>query len=147
MPAQRGNVLIGPSPCFPPQAVDHRRLKKALELEIVHEVLGVLGRGVAGTALALAEEDLLSAELRRGWPCPDRAFRARRASGAGGNSQHLLERLGHDVDLMARARRTFMPFFAAITSRHPVEIGAPLLEFGEILDGLSAQAASQTAAE
>src|ERR1700746_2437442 len=57
--------LDRPIPCFP-QAVDHRRLEKALELEIVHEVVGVVGRGVAGTALALAEEDLLPAQLGGG---------------------------------------------------------------------------------
>src|SRR5882762_7001886 len=49
-------------PCFP-QTVDHGRLEKALDLEIVHQVIGVVRRGVAGTALALAEEDLLSAQL------------------------------------------------------------------------------------
>src|SRR5258708_15990243 len=49
-------------PCFP-QAVDHRRLEKSLDLEIVHQVIGVVGRGVAGTAMGLAPEDLLSAQL------------------------------------------------------------------------------------
>jgi hypothetical protein len=54
--------LDRPIPCLP-QAVDHGRLEKALDLEIVHQVIGVVGRGVAGTALALAEENLLPAQL------------------------------------------------------------------------------------
>src|SRR5882672_2415829 len=45
------------------QAVDHHRLEEALSLEIVHQVIGVIGRGVAGTASALAEEYLLAAQL------------------------------------------------------------------------------------
>jgi len=44
-------------------AVDHLRLEEALGLEIVHQVVGVIGGGVASTALALAEEDLLAAQL------------------------------------------------------------------------------------
>src|SRR6202045_2277116 len=45
------------------QAVDHLRLEEALGLEIVHQVIGVIGRGVAGIAAALAEEYLLAAQL------------------------------------------------------------------------------------
>src|SRR6266481_6822010 len=44
-------------------AVDHFRLEEALGLEIMHQVVGVIGRGVAGTAPALAEEDLLAAQF------------------------------------------------------------------------------------
>src|ERR1700676_3378439 len=43
------------------QAVDNLWLEEALGLEIVHQVVGVIGRGVAGSAPALAEEDLLAA--------------------------------------------------------------------------------------
>src|SRR6202040_368922 len=46
------------------QAVDHLRLEEALGLEIVHQVVGVIGRSVAGTAPALAEEDLLARPVR-----------------------------------------------------------------------------------
>src|SRR5258706_3923324 len=45
------------------QAVDHLRLEEALGFEIVHQVVGVIGRGVAGTAPALAEEYLLAAQF------------------------------------------------------------------------------------
>src|SRR6202158_5182660 len=45
-------------------AVNHLRLEEALGLEIVHQVVGVVGRGMAGLATALAEEDLLAAQLR-----------------------------------------------------------------------------------
>src|SRR6202140_798379 len=45
------------------QAVDHLRLEEALGLEIVHQVVRVIGRGVAGTAPALAEEYLLAAQF------------------------------------------------------------------------------------
>src|ERR1700720_429173 len=44
-------------------AVDHLRLEEALGLEIVHQVVGVIGRGVAGPAPAFAEEDLLAAQF------------------------------------------------------------------------------------
>src|SRR5450759_226370 len=43
------------------QAVDHLRLEEALGLEVVHQVVGVIGRGVAGIAPALANEYLLAA--------------------------------------------------------------------------------------
>src|SRR6266403_3211833 len=46
--------------------VDRHRLEEALGLEIVHQVVGVVGRGVARAALALAEEDLLAAQLGGG---------------------------------------------------------------------------------
>src|SRR5258706_15910438 len=46
--------------------VDRHRLEEALGLEIVHQVVGVVGRGVAGAALALAEKDLLAAQLGGG---------------------------------------------------------------------------------
>jgi hypothetical protein len=38
----------------------------ALGLEIVHQVVGVVGRRVAGAALAFAEDDLLPAQLGGG---------------------------------------------------------------------------------
>jgi hypothetical protein len=116
-------------PCFP-QAVDRRRLEKSLDLEIVHQVIGVVGRGVAGTALALAEEDLLSAQLVGGglaWIELSEHVELRRRR----EPQHFLE-LGHDVDLMAALENVY----ALLRGDHivTVEIGAALLEFGEILD-------------
>src|SRR5450755_2342297 len=121
--------LDRPVPGFP-QAVNHRRLEKALDLEIVHQVIGVVGRGVADTALALAEEDLLPAQLSGSglaWIelSEHVELRCRR------EPQHLLE-LGHDVDLMAALENVY----ALLRRDHifTVEIGAPLLEFGEILN-------------
>jgi hypothetical protein len=38
-------------------------LEEALRLQVVHQVVGVVRRDVAGGALALAEEDLLPAQL------------------------------------------------------------------------------------
>ena len=124
------NGLDRPIPCFP-QAVDHRRLEKALDLEIVHQVIGVVGRGVAGTALALAEEDLLPAELGGGglaWIELSEHVKLWRRR----ESQHLLKPR-HDVDLMTALENVY----ALLRRDHivSVEIGAPLLEFGEILDG------------
>jgi len=43
--------------------VDHHRLKEALGLEIVHQIVGVKGRLMASRALALAEEDILASHL------------------------------------------------------------------------------------
>src|SRR2546430_17527064 len=45
--------------------VDRHRLEEALGLEIVHQVVGIVRRGVAGAALAFAEEDLLPTQLDR----------------------------------------------------------------------------------
>src|SRR5882757_6530325 len=121
--------LDRPIPCFP-QTVDHGRLEKALDLEIVHQVIGVVRRGVAGTALALAEEDLLPAQLGGGglaWIELSEHVELRRRR----ESQKLLE-LGHDIDLMAALENVdaFLRRDHIVT----VEICAPLLEFREILD-------------
>src|SRR5713101_9226374 len=45
-------------------AVDHARLVEALDPEIVHRVVGVIRRGMAVSALRLAEEELLALQLR-----------------------------------------------------------------------------------
>src|SRR5450631_3647872 len=44
-------------------AVDRDLLEESLDLEVVHEVVGVVRRGVASGALALPEEDFLAAHL------------------------------------------------------------------------------------
>src|SRR5258708_33856120 len=54
------------------QAVDYLRLEEALGLEIVHQVVGVIGRGMAGATLALAQGDPLAAQLGGGGPRPSR---------------------------------------------------------------------------
>src|SRR5450755_940625 len=121
--------LDRPVPGFP-QAVDHCRLEKALDLEIVHQVIGIVGRGVADTALALAEEDLLAAQLGGSglaWIELSEHIELWRRW----EPQHCLE-LGHDVDLMTAFENVY-----ALLRRDDivtVEIGAPLLEFGEILN-------------
>src|SRR5205085_163096 len=107
-------------------------LEKAFELEIVHQVIGVVGRGVARTALALAEEDLLPTQLGGGGLAriklpEDVELRGR------WEPQHLLE-LGHDIGLMPPLDNVYALFRRdhVIT----IKIGATLLEFGKILDRL-----------
>src|SRR5258707_197106 len=114
--------LDRPVPCFP-QAVDHHRLEKALDLEIVHQVIRVVGRGVAGAALALAEEDFLPAQLRGSglaWIELSEHVKLRRRR----ESQHLLE-LRHDVHLMTALKNVY----ALLGRDHivAIEIGAPPL--------------------
>src|SRR5258708_5898526 len=46
--------------------VDRHRLEEALGLEIVHQVVGIVRRGVAGSAPALSEEKPLARPLRVG---------------------------------------------------------------------------------
>ena len=58
-----GNVLIGPSADGHP-AVDHLRLEEPLGLQIVHGVVGIVGRRMAHGAFGLAEEQLLAAHFR-----------------------------------------------------------------------------------
>ncbi len=45
-----------------------RLLREALELQVVHQLVEVVGCWVAGAALALAEEDLLATALALGRP-------------------------------------------------------------------------------
>src|SRR5258705_3025761 len=44
-------------------AVYHLRLEEALGFEIMHQIVGVVRGGMAGTALSLAEEDVLPPQL------------------------------------------------------------------------------------
>jgi len=112
--------------------VDHHRLEEALGLQVVHQIIGVEGRLMAGRALAFAEEDLLAAHLglRRlgGIELAENV-----ELGCGRKIQHLLE-IGHEVDLAAALERVH----AFLCGLHDiaVEIGGALLELGEILDRL-----------
>src|SRR5258707_3190347 len=112
--------------------VDRHRLEEALGLEIVHQVVGVVGRGVARAALALAEEDLLAAQLGGGSLARIELsehveFRCRR------ETQLLLE-FRHQVDLVDAAKN-----IQALLCAHylgTVEIYSRLPEIGATFDGL-----------
>src|SRR5882762_9519024 len=94
------------------QAVDHLRLEEALGLEIVHQVVGVIGCGVAGIAPALAEEDLLAAQL--GLRSLARIELAEQSSfGAGGKPSSSWNSAISPTWLIRS--RGFRPFLAAIT--------------------------------
>ncbi len=85
-------------------AVDHGFwLEESLRLQVVHQVVGVVRRRVAGRALALAEEDLLAAllafgRLRRVELAEEVELRGR------WEVEEFLE-LGHEVDLAAAFER------------------------------------------
>ena len=64
-----GKVLIGPS-ARGLAAVDHLLVEEPLDLQVVHQVVGVVRRRVAGGALRLAEEELLARAARSRWPWP-----------------------------------------------------------------------------
>src|SRR5215475_2390412 len=126
--AQR-ECLDRPVPGFP-QSIDHGRLEKALGLEIVHQVVGIVGRGVADTALALAEEYLLPAQLGGSGLARielSEHVELRRWR----ESKHCLE-LGHDIDLMAALEN--VDALLRSDDMVTIEIGASLLELREILD-------------
>ena len=111
-------------------AVDQYRLVEALGVQIVHQVVGVVGRRVAGAALPLAEKDGLAAQFRlarfaRVEAAEQIELRGRR------EIQQLLN-LGHVVHLTAAFERVH-PLFRG-DYRVPVKIGGALLELREILD-------------
>src|SRR5437773_349076 len=84
-------------------SVDVLRLEEALQLEVVHRVVGVVRRYVAGGALGLAEEDRLPPHLRlAGLAWVELAVD--RQLGGGREVEQLLE-LGHEVDLAAALER------------------------------------------
>ena len=93
-----GKVLIGPSAdALRPLIVTS--LKKRSDLQVVHQVVGVVRRRVAGRALRLAEEQRLAAQLglaglRRVELAEDVQLRRRR------EVEQVLE-LGHEVHLAA----------------------------------------------
>ena len=112
--------------------VDRHRLEEALGLEIVHQVVGIVRRGVAGAAPALAEEDLLAAQLGGGSLARIKLaehveFRCRRET-------ELLLEFRHQVDLVDATE----DIQALLGADHvvTVEICSGLLELGEIFDGL-----------
>ncbi len=101
-------------------AVDHPLGEEALDAQVMHREVGVIGRRVAGGALRLAEEERLAAQFglagfaRIELPV-DPEFRRRR------EVEHGLE-FSHRMDLAAALPWTWlprssglMPFFAAIT--------------------------------
>jgi hypothetical protein len=70
----------------------------ALGLEIVHQVVGVVGRRVAGAALAFAEDDLLPAQLGGGGLT--RVELAEHVQLGRRRETQLLLEFGHQVDLI-----------------------------------------------
>src|SRR5262249_47227967 len=106
------------------------------DLEIVHRVVRVVRRRMAGAALALAVEDLLAAQLRlaglpRVEPSEHVELRRRR------EVEQLLE-LGHEVELAPPLERVHALLLVRRRGgrRVAVEIGGALLELGEVLDAL-----------
>src|SRR6202171_2807250 len=113
-------------------AVDYLWLEETLGLEIVHQVVGVIGRGVAGTAPALAEEDLLAAQF------------GLRGLARIENAEHVELRCRREAQLLLEFRHQAYlgdpveGVHALLGGDHvvTVEIRSGLLKLGEILDGL-----------
>ena len=98
----------------------------------MHEIVGVIGRLVAGGALGLAEEQTLAAQLALGGF--GRIELAEDVElGRGREIEQLLE-LSHEMDL-APALEDVGAFPRGV-GRDAVEIGGPLLELGEVFHGL-----------
>ncbi len=147
-----GNVLIGPS-LGRRAAVDRLRLVEALDLQVVHRVVGVVRGRVAGRALGLAEEQRLAAHSRVsvaffGSSLPSTfELRGRR------EVEQVLE-LGHEVDLaaafqrvdaLARGRRPWSPSKYAARCSNSVKSSIDLqgpLRAEQPLDVHAAQAAA-----
>ena len=130
---RRVNVLIGPWRGRD-QSVDHPRLVEPIDLQVVHQVVGVERGRVADGALGLAEEELLAAHRRRFRRELRGVELAEEVQARGRREVEQFLDLRHEVDLAA----TFQRVDPLGRCRHlvAVEIGRTLLEFGEIFDGL-----------
>src|SRR5260221_7570975 len=65
--------------------VDRHRLEEALGLEIVHQVVGIVRRGVAGGPMGPSERKFLGPDPGGGGPGPVRVFATRRVWGPAGS--------------------------------------------------------------
>ena len=108
-----GKVLILPVADGRVTVVSNSGLEEALRLQVVHQVVGVVRRAVAGRALAGPEEHLLPAHL--GFARLLRVEHAQHAELRGRGEVEDFHELGHEVDLAAALQNGFTPFFAAIT--------------------------------
>ena len=126
-----GNVLILPS-VHGHVVLDHLRLEEAAGLQIVHLIVRVVRRRVAGRALALAVEHRLAAQLcLRGLRRIELAEHVE--CGRGREIQDVLE-LRHEMHLAAALQD--VDALLRRDHRVAVEVRGALLELGEVLDGL-----------
>ena len=116
--------------CACHSAIDQARLVETLRLQVMHEVIGVIGRGMTPGTSGFSKENSLSPHLRLGCllrikPSVDPELGSRR------EIQQCLE-LRHEMDL-APPFKDVDPFFRS-NHRVAVKISSPLFKFGEIFD-------------
>ena len=136
----RGKVFMGPSAeAIAP--VDHFGLEESFGLQVVHQIVGIVGSGVANRAFSLFHENLLPPQLGLGG-----LFRVQLAENVqlrrGREIQKSLK-LGHEMHLAA-ALQDIEALFGA-DDRISVEIGRALLELGEVLHGFQGPLGSEQA--
>src|SRR5262249_14763338 len=103
---------------------------ESLHLQVMHQVVGVVGRNVTDRAVRLAEEDRLAAQLRlTGLRRVETAIEVELRRGR--KVEQFLH-LGHEMNLTAALQR--VDAFLCGDDRVAVEVGAALFELGEVLD-------------
>ena len=112
-------------------------------MQVVHHVVDVERRRVAGGALRLAEEERLAAPLALGGLRRGRAGRARSSLGAGGKSSIIWNR--SMCGRPCRGRVDDDPLLLGV-DLVAVEVGGPLLELGEVLAASGCTASSRRSA-
>src|SRR5215469_534360 len=114
------------------QAVNDLGLVEALHVQVMHQIVGVVGCLVARTTLPFAKKDLLTAQLLR---CGFVGVELSKyiEFGRGRKIQDLLK-FGHVVDLASSFQNVYT--LLSCDYRVAIEVGGALLKFCEILHAL-----------
>src|SRR5262245_57951318 len=111
-------------------SVDRLRLVEALHLQVMHQVVGVIGRNVTDRAVRLAEEERLAAQLRlAGLRRVETAIDVKLRRGR--KVEQFLH-LGHEMNLAAALQR--VDAFLGGDDLVAVEVSAALFELGEVFN-------------
>lgn len=113
-------------------AIDHAHFIEPFNPEVVHEVVGVIRRGVAGGALTLTEENILTTDfVLRGFGGVELTEDVKLRCG---REVEQLLKLRHELHLTAALQDIYA--YALSQHRIAVEVCGALFEFGEVLHAL-----------